>query len=143
MVESDKTKQSMIASLKGIFPFAHPDFIEICFDQMDLHNRKNHDYAAGGSPLGNFERVGKIFEQYPNLRPSDPEVILWVYNMKQIDAVLWAMNTGLEAKVESKKPRLMDNGVYSIIAVILDAIATAKKRGVPIPVLSTEGGKQQ
>lgn len=125
-------QEEMIEVLQKFFPFAHPQFIEICFEQMELHNRKNHDYAAGGSALGNFERVAQIFALYPNLRLSDPEVVLWAYNMKQIDAVLWAMNTGMEAMVESKKPRLMDNGVYSIIAVILDAVAVAQEKGVPV-----------
>ena len=126
MANEKSVNKATIAGLQAQFPFAHPDFIAICFEMMVLHNEKNHDYAAGGPFLGNFERVAKIFELYPNLRLGDPEVVAWSYHMKQIDAVLWAMNTGLTAKVESKKPRLMDDAVYSVISIILDSVNKAE-----------------
>ena len=57
----------------------HPRFYEIIEALKDLHSRKNHDYASGGDPLGNFRRVATILAQYPNLKLSNPTVVALVY----------------------------------------------------------------
>ena len=99
--------------------FGHPKFYEIVDELMQLHSEKNHDYAAGGDPLGNFHRVAKILEMYPGLKPSDPTVVALIYALKQLDAALWILSNGHEAKVEGIKDRLRDVAVYSILQMIL------------------------
>ncbi|MBE3137618.1 MAG: hypothetical protein IMZ43_09565 [Thermoplasmata archaeon] len=97
----------------------HPDFYRLCEEEMDLHSRKNHDYAAGGNPLGNFNRVSAILAMYPGLKPSDPAVVAITYLMKQLDASLWMLSNGHTAQVEGQKERWQDISVYSKIISIL------------------------
>ena len=95
----------------------HPEVDKLLLDKMGLHARKNHDYAKGGNPLGNFNRVAAIFSLYPGLRLSDPIVVMLTYAMKQIDAILWGFSAGIEHKVEGPIDRLSDVLVYSGIAI--------------------------
>ena len=108
--------------------YGHPKFYELCKEEMELHSRKNHDYAKGGDPLGNFIRVARILALYPNLKLSDPAVVAIVYLMKQFDATLWMLSNGHEAKVEGHKERWQDISVYSKIISILieDALIDRK-----------------
>jgi len=104
---------------KSIIRHGHPDFYRLCEEEMDLHSRKNHDYAAGGNPLGNFNRVSAILAMYPGLKPSDPAVVAITYMMKQLDASLWMLSNGHVAQVEGQKERWQDISVYSKIISIL------------------------
>lgn len=110
MAENTTTKQR----------HGHPKFYEIIEELADLHSRKNHDYASGGDPLGNFRRVAKIFSMYPGLDLSDPTVVALAYAMKQVDATLWMLSNKHKAKVEGTKDRLQDIAVYSMISMILE-----------------------
>lgn len=99
----------------------HPMFHQLLDEEKILHDKKNHDYAQGGDPLGNFRRVAKILSLYPNLKLSNPAVVAMVYSMKQLDATLWLLSNGHEAKVEGFKERLQDVSVYSkIISILLE-----------------------
>lgn len=106
--------------LREVFPHGHPDFLPTTLKEMQLHSDKNHDYAAGGSPMGNFERVAKVFALYPHLRLSDPRVVALAYAMKQLDATLWLLNSGHTAKVEGIDERMGDVSVYSKIVMCLN-----------------------
>ena len=53
-------KDQLIKELKKLYPYGHPNFIELAVNCMELHSQKNHDYAKGGNPLGNFNRVSEI-----------------------------------------------------------------------------------
>jgi len=108
------------------YKFGHPRFYELMREYMDLHDRKNHDYAGGGEPLGNFERVAAFFAMYPGLRLSNPVVYMMSLMMKQVDAVLWGLSAGLKHKVEGLSPRLADVTVYSVLARIKSEEAEAK-----------------
>jgi hypothetical protein len=101
----------------------HPRFYEILDEFADLHSRKNHDYASGGDPLGNFRRVAKIFSMYPGLKLSDPLVVALCYAMKQVDASLWMLSNGHKAEVEGVVDRLQDVSVYAAIGIILAEVA--------------------
>jgi hypothetical protein len=113
----------IIKQLQKQFKHGHPDFIDMTMDELDLHDRKNNDYAGsddnGNSPLGNFIRVASILSNYPDLKLSDPTVVAVVYALKQLDAALWLMNTGREGQVESIDDRLKDIHVYVKLARIL------------------------
>ena len=98
----------------------HPRFYEILEEMAELHSVKNHDYAAGGNPLGNFRRRATILAQYPGLDLSDPAVIPLVDMLKQLDALLWFYSNKHDAKVEGKGGRGKDVAVYSVINMILE-----------------------
>jgi len=98
----------------------HPRFYELLDEMAELHSKKNHDYARGGKPTGNFDRVAKILSNYPNLKLSNPIVIAIVYLLKQFDAVLWMLSGDYEGDVEGIDKRLEDISIYSIIARVLN-----------------------
>jgi hypothetical protein len=93
----------------------HPFFYEQTRQEEDLHSKKNHDYAAGGDPLGNFTRVAAILGLYPGLDPSDPAVVAEIYALKQLDACLWGLAKGIKHQVEGFHERLQDRSVYAKI----------------------------
>jgi len=105
---------------EGEFPHGHKRFVPIMRDLMKLHSDKNHDYASGGDPLGNFKRVAAILALYPGLDPSHPVVVALTYALKQVDAVLWSLAKNIKAKVEGRGKRLDDIAVYAVLARILD-----------------------
>lgn len=107
----------LLRELQAAYPHGHPEFLPMLVEKMRLHSDKNHDYAAGGRPLGNFERVANIFAQYPGLRLNDPVVVMLTYAMKQIDATLWGISAGIEQKIEGPVERLGDVLVYAGIAI--------------------------
>lgn len=96
----------------------HPRFKQLTEAEQKLHDEKNEDYAKGGRPLGNFERVSKILGLYPNLKLSDPTVVALTYAMKQLDAALWMLNGEYEGKVENITTRLGDVSIYMKLAII-------------------------
>jgi hypothetical protein len=114
-----EVKKELGDELRNFFPHGHPAFIELTLRELDLHSRKNHDYAGGGSPLGNFQRVTQILSLYPNLKLSDPPTVAIVYLLKQLDATLNMLSQGYEGQVEGHTERWQDISVYSKIISIL------------------------
>jgi hypothetical protein len=57
---------------------------------------------------------------YPNLKLSDRRVVALVYALKQLDAVLWGLNSNIEHKVEGLNSRLQDISVYSKIIMCMN-----------------------
>ena len=110
----------VLSDLRASFPYGHPDFIPRMLDLIKLHSDKNHDYAMGGPPLGNFERVAQIMCLYPTFPWSTPYGVATCYMLKQLDAFMWQQRTGFKPKVEGVESRLSDVTVYSqIIALAL------------------------
>jgi hypothetical protein len=105
--------------LRKLYPHGAPDFTTITIDELALHSRKNHEYAQGGDPLGNFYRVGAILSLYPGLDPSDPVVVSLIYSLKQTDAALWMLSQGYEGSVEDIDSRLGDVHVYNKLARVI------------------------
>jgi hypothetical protein len=114
------TLQGLVGLLEGYFPHGHRRFIPILLEHAQLHSDKNHDYASGGDPLGNFKRVAAILALYPGLVPSHPVVVALTYALKQVDAVLWSLANDITAKVEGRGKRLDDVSVYATLARIID-----------------------
>lgn len=106
-------------AIRRLFPGGHPKFLPLTLAEIKLHAEKNHDYAAGGDPLGNFKRVGGILAQYPDLDHSDPRVVALIYMLKQLDATLWGLNSRIEHKVEGLKERMGDVSIYAKLVVCL------------------------
>ena len=95
----------------------HPYFYEQTTAEEDLHSRKNYDYARGGDPLGNFNRVAGILRFYPGLDHTDPVVVAIVYALKQWDAALWMLNNGHQSVTgEGLHERLGDVSIYAKLA---------------------------
>lgn len=92
--------------------YGHPLFHQLTKAEVELHNAKNHDYAAGGHPLGNFFRVSSLLSMYPGLSLSDPAVVAAVYALKQVDAYLWIKSQKIQTKVEGINERCQDVSVY-------------------------------
>jgi hypothetical protein len=105
--------------LKEKYPHGHPKFLDLILDEIRLHSDKNHDFAKGGNPLGNFNRVGAILRQYPGLNPGDPVVVAISFMLKQLDASLWMLSQGIKAKIEGHAERWRDVAVYAKIISIL------------------------
>ena len=118
--------KTIIEQLREHFPHGHPDFIEKSLAEIALHSQKNHDYASGGDPLGNFKRVANILSMYPKLNLSDAAIVAMVYALKQIDAYLWLKSNGHEAKSEGSAARIGDVSVYAKLIGILDQEGCSK-----------------
>lgn len=122
----------IIGAFRKVWPHGHADFLPITLRELQLHSDKNHDYAAGGKPTGNFDRVAAILALYPKLQLSDPRVVALVYAMKQLDAVLWGLSNNIQAKVEGLNERLQDISVYSKIVMCMNADVERLKEENPV-----------
>ncbi len=110
--------ESVKTLLRKAYPHGHQKFLDITLEELKLHNDKNFDYASGGDPLGNFDRVSVILKMYDPL-PHDPEIIALIYAMKQLDQVLWSAHRGQQGKIEGSAKRLQDVSVYAKLAQIM------------------------
>ena len=100
--------------LRKLYPHGHPKFVELALEEIRLHSDKNHDYAFGGHPLGNFLRVSSILMNYPGLQLDTPVGVMISYLLKQLDAALWLMSQRHVTKtLETPTTRWMDVSVYS------------------------------
>jgi len=108
--------------LRATYPHGHPDFIPMQIAKMELHSRKNADYTASDNknPLGNFYRVSKIKQLYPNADWSTPLGTALGYMMKQLDAGLTLWSNNKESGTgEDFDSRFGDVAIYADIARIL------------------------
>ena len=114
-----------LTTLRTLYPHGHPDFIPRMLEILKLHSDKNHDYALGGPPLGNFERTAKIMALYPKFPWATDYGCAVVQMLKQLDAFMWqAQDPVFKPKVEGGDPRLRDVTVFSqLIAIMVQAAA--------------------
>lgn len=112
---------TVISMLRDYFPNGDEDFIPKLVAAMDLHSRKNYDYANGGEALGNFNRVSDYFKKYPGLENclTKPSGVALIYMLKQFDAVLHQISQNYSGKVEGVNERLFDVTVYSVLMGIM------------------------
>ena len=109
------------ALLRERYPHGHPRFIELCLKMMELHSKKNYDYAHGGNELGNFNRVSAIKKLYPGIDWTTPAATALDYMLKQQDAVMWPWSQGYEGQVEGQGKRIEDIYIYwPIIRLLLE-----------------------
>lgn len=90
----------------------HPDFYRLLVKIADLHSRKNHDYAGKGNPLRNFY---KCKEQ--GLTPFQGVMVRLSDKRSRLES--FCRQGVLEVKGESVVDTLMDNAVYSLLAILL------------------------
>ena len=98
----------------------HPDFYKLTEGEIELHNKKNYQYASDKDPLGNFRRVGVLCHKVLN-NPNIPDNIKigMVLMAKQIDAVYDIIGEGKQNTVESVEDKFRDISVYSKINHIM------------------------
>lgn len=92
--------------------FGHPRFYEILGDMGELHSRKNHDYAGTSDPLKNLRACTRI-----DLKPFMGVMVRLQDKWSRLEE--FVKSGKLMVKGESVKDTLMDNAVYSILAIIL------------------------
>ena len=114
----------VLETLKELYPNGDPLFLEMMFQEIELYNSKNKDYAAGQvgqkiNPNGNFDRVACFFKMYPGLKVSDSRVVCLTYIMKQLDQISWSLSRGYEGEIEGLDSRLQDIAVYTNILRVL------------------------
>ena len=114
------TKEEVLEFIRKEFPYGHQKFYEYLLDHMDLHNRKNRDYATQDDPLANFKRVGEWGRKYKLLTPGHEAAKVGIlYAMKQWDAALKLLGDNDEGQVEGIQERLDDVAVYATLIKIL------------------------
>jgi hypothetical protein len=97
--------------------YGHERFLNLVAEEVALHSQKNADYTSGGDPLGNFKRVAAMLDAWNVDLP--PELVAFVYMLKQVDAVGNMLGQDYEGQTEDLKARLMDISVYAKLAIIL------------------------
>ncbi len=103
----------------------HPRFYDLLVQIAELHAKKNHDYAEDTDPLSNLKQAEKFgIPPYKGvfIRLSDK----------------WSRIEELSKKpalivTESLQDTLMDNAVYSLLAIILMEEEIAKKKAAKTP----------
>ena len=126
--ETNDVKQVIRTYLKELAPHGHPEYAKRVLDHLILHSNKNHDYAKGGDPLGNFNRVSNILDQYPNFPIGSNYGNAIVQMLKQIDALIWGLCQNTQHKVEGFSSRCDDIAVYADLIAIM--IKEAKEKQI-------------
>lgn len=102
--------------------YGHPGFYDLLIKIADLHSRKNHDYAGAGDPLRNFhkcEAMGFSAFEGVMIRLTDKWSRLESFMKQGVMTV----------KDESVIDTLMDNAVYSLLAILLHEEGEKKEKG--------------
>lgn len=122
--ETLKTLAPIAEQLRKVCPHGHPEFVNMALRAIVLHSLKNHDYAAGGPALGNFDRrAGKaaVYKtgKVEGIDLSDSvQLTMWDIE-KQLDAAWWMRVRGTKASTEGVSKRMWDVGVYSFIVMCM------------------------
>jgi hypothetical protein len=87
-----------------------PRFYGLLEELAELHSNKNHDYAISGDPFSNF-RKSEAFGI-----PAWKGVLT---RMSDKWSRIEQLSSGKEPKNESLRDSLIDNAVYSLIAILL------------------------
>lgn len=92
--------------------WGHPDFYKMLEQMADLHSRKNHDYAGTSDPLKNLRACKRL-----NLTPFLGVLVRLQDKWSRLEE--FVKSGQLMVKNESVIDTLMDNAVYSLLAIIL------------------------
>jgi hypothetical protein len=88
----------------------NPAFLALVDEIKALHESKNHDYAADADPLSNLRRCEAF---------GVPAFTGVLVRLTDKWSRIEQLAAGKEAKHESLRDSLVDNAVYSLLAVIL------------------------
>ncbi len=104
---SDEIKIESVSTRYG-----HPDFYKLLDQMAELHSRKNHDYAGTSDPLKNLRACNRL-----ELNPFIGVMVRLQDKWSRIEE--FVKSKTLLVKNESVEDTLMDNAVYSLLAIIL------------------------
>ena len=90
----------------------HPAFFKLLDDMAELHSRKNHDYAGTSDPLKNLRACERL-----DLKPFMGVMVRLQDKWSRLEE--FVKSNKLMVKNESVIDTLMDNAVYSLLAIIL------------------------
>jgi len=88
----------------------NPAFHKLIEEIVELHNGKNHDYAQDADPLSNLRRA-----QAFGVDPVKGVLVRLSDKWSRIEQ----LSSGKTPKHESLRDSLIDNAVYSLLAIIL------------------------
>ena len=88
----------------------NPKFDALIEEIQKLHESKNHDYAEGDDPLSNLRRARAV-----GVEPWRGVIVRLTDKWSRIEQLA----SGKKPKHESMRDSLIDNAVYSLLAVIL------------------------
>ena len=88
----------------------NPKFHALLDEIRDLHDRKNHDYAADNDPLSNFRRCQAL-----GISPLVGVLVRLGDKQARIEQIV----SGKTPKNESLRDSLIDLAVYALIDVLL------------------------
>jgi hypothetical protein len=110
--EPEKEPKSGAVEIKEPVQFGHPDFYKLLEQMAELHSRKNHDYAGTKDPLKNLRACERL-----NLEPFLGVLVRLQDKWSRLEE--FVNSETLMVKNESVVDTLMDNAVYSLLAIIL------------------------
>ena len=90
----------------------HPGFYKLLGQMADLHSRKNHDYAGKENPLRNFYKAEAM-----GISPWKGVLVRLSDKWSRLET--FAKQNTLEVSDESIEDTLLDNAVYSLLAILL------------------------
>lgn len=90
----------------------HPGFYVLLEKMAELHSRKNHDYSGTSDPLKNLRSCTRL-----NIEPFMGVLVRLQDKWSRLEE--FAKSKELLVKNESVIDTLMDNAVYSLLAILL------------------------
>jgi len=90
----------------------HPDFYKLLEQMANLHSRKSHDYSGTKDPLKNLRACVRL-----NLTPFLGVLVRLQDKWSRLEEFI--KSGQLMVKNESVIDTLMDNAIYSLLAIIL------------------------
>ena len=110
--QNPAAKQGKVKTLNIKIQHGHPRFYKLLKEMAELHSRKNHDYAGVSDPLKNLRACERL-----ELKPFMGVMVRLQDKWSRLEEFI--KSGELMVKNESVKDTLMDNAVYSILAIIL------------------------
>ena len=98
----------------------NPKFKAIIEEILDLHDAKSHDYSEDADPLSNLKRC-----QAFGVRPFLGVMVRLTDKWSRLEQLVGG---GKTAKNESIRDSLIDNAIYSLLAVVLFDEETERKK---------------
>ncbi len=89
----------------------HPRFYELLLEIAELHARKNHDYSKDGDPLSNLKWCQNF-----GISPFKGVLVRLADKWSRIAEL---SKKPAMVKDESMTDSLMDNAVYSLLAIVM------------------------
>jgi len=121
---NNPAKQDLLERLDALTFWGHPSFYNLLGDMAELHSRKNHDYAGEGNPLRNFYK-----SEEQGIEPWRGVMVRLSDKWSRLES--FCKQGTFVVKDESLEDTLMDNAVYSLIAIILRREQKEAQHGTP------------